>query len=270
VQHHVQLWDALYRRTFEVLPLTFEAAREGLWREAQRRRPAKVSGKEGSRDSAIWVTVLQEAKRDPKQTIYFVTSNSKDFGPDQVLHPELAAEVTETGVAVAYLGDLKNVLAQFAERRTVAHDDPRLKERIAASATTAWLHQLLVTEVTPDRFEACVVDFDDEAHFLEWADFDHWLSPPVVQILSWSDEAEYVAADVRRLAATVRVLATGVARRLNPWQTDALVAFTVDVRVVFGEGSLSSLSVSGLRPVEDAEESTAAAAAERAHRTFRR
>lgn len=81
VQNHVKLWDALYRRTFEVLPLTLEAAREGLWREAQRRRPAKVSGKEGSRDSAIWATVLQEAKQDSGNTIYFVTSNSKDFGP---------------------------------------------------------------------------------------------------------------------------------------------------------------------------------------------
>ncbi|MFJ9565956.1 PIN domain-containing protein [Streptomyces fuscichromogenes] len=269
VQHHVRLWDALYRRTFEVLPLTLEAAREGLWREAQRRRPAKASGKEGSRDSAIWATVLQEAKRDPDKTIYFVTSNSKDFGPDQALHPELATEVTAAGVAVEYLTDLKKVLAQFAERRAVPHDDPRLQAHITAPTTAGWLHQFVVAEVTSGPFEGCVVDFDDEAPFLEWGDFEQWLSSPTVEILNWSDEAEYVAADVSRLAATVRVLAVGVARRLDSWQSEALVAFTVDVRVVFGEDSLTALSVSSFRPVEDAEEPAAAAAAERARLTLR-
>ncbi|WP_261718817.1 PIN domain-containing protein [Streptomyces sp. FZ201] len=269
VQQHVQLWDALYRRTFEVLPLTLEAAREGLWREAQRRRPAKASGKEGSRDSAIWATVLQEAKRDPGKTVYFVTSNTKDFGPDQALHPELAAEVTEASVSVEYLTDLKRVLAQFAERRPVAHDDPRLQARITAPATAGWLHQFVVATVTSGRFEACVVDLDDEAPFTEWGEFEQGLSSPVVEILSWSDQAEYVAADVSRLAATVRVLAAGFARRLDPWQSEVLVAFTLDVRVVFGAESPTALSVSGSRPVEDAEEPAAMAAAERARLTLR-
>lgn len=166
-----------------------------------------------------------------------------------------------------YLSDLKKVLAQFAERRPVAHDDPRVQARIAAPATAGWLHQFVVAEVTSGRFEACVVDFDDEAPFLEWGDFDQWLSSPIVEILSWSDEAEYVAADVSRLAATVRVLAAGFARRLAPWQSEALVAFTVEVRVVFGEDSLTALSVSGFRPVEDSEEP--AAAAEHARLTLR-
>jgi len=49
-----------------VLPLTFEAAREGLWREAQRRKAVKASGKERSRDSAIWMTVL-EKRTGPRQ-----------------------------------------------------------------------------------------------------------------------------------------------------------------------------------------------------------
>lgn len=269
VARHVEQWENLYRRTFEVLPLTLEAAREGLWREAQRRRPAKPSGKEGSRDSAIWATVLQEARKAPAETIYFVTSNSNDFGPGETLYPELAAEVVEAGVVVEYLSDLKAVLARFTERRPVPHDDARLQELITAPATRGWLHQFVVATLTSGPFEACVVDLDDEAPFLRWTEFDAWLSSPVVEILSSSEEAEYVAGGVSRFVATVKVLAAGLARRSDAlWrdlqEPEELVAFTVDVRVVFGESSLTALSASSFHPVADEEESDATAAARRA------
>ncbi|WP_191876639.1 hypothetical protein [Streptomyces filipinensis] len=195
-----------------------------------------------------------------------MTRNSKNFGPDGRLHPELAAEVTEAGVTLEYLSDLKKVLARFAERRPVPHDDARLQARLSARSTTAWLHQFIVAEVASGPFEACVVDLKDEALFLEWTHFDGWLSTPVVEIIGWSDEADYVAADVSRLAATVKVLATGFARTLGFGFTPTakLVAFTVDVRVIFGEDSLTALSVSGLHPVEDEHKPAAASAARRA------
>ncbi|MER6075895.1 hypothetical protein ABT187_45545 [Streptomyces sp. NPDC001817] len=48
------------------------------------------------------------------------------------------------------------------------------------------------------------------------------------------------------------------------WQRAELVAFTVGVRVIFGEDSLTALSVSSFRPIDDEFEPAAAAAARRA------
>jgi hypothetical protein len=265
VEQHVERWEALYRRTFEVLPLTLEAAREGLWREAQRRKPAKASGKEGSRDSVIWVTVLQEAKQAPDRTVHFVTTNSNDFG-EKTLHPDLAAEVAEASVTVEYLSDLNKVLAEFTERRPLPHDDARLYARISSPMVTDWMNQF-IPRVSAGQFEASEVDFDDEAPFVEWRDFEGWISQPAVEILGWRDEVEYVAGDVSRIAATLHVCAAGFARRLNLRLSAGLAAFVVDVRVVFGEDTLTVLSVDNFRPPEDAEEGTALATAQRAARS---
>ncbi|GGN46729.1 PIN domain-containing protein [Streptomyces fuscichromogenes] len=263
VDWHVNDWRALYERTFEILPLTLEAAREGLWREARRRRPAKESGKEGSRDAAIWATVLEAAQQEASKAVSFVTRNSKDFGPNETLHPELAAEVADAGVTVEYLSDLKKVVGRFAERHPVAHDDARLRARISEPSTVGWLHRFVVDDVTSGPFEARIIDLGDEASFPSWVDFEQWLGSPVVEILGWSDAADYVAAGVSRLATTLKVLATGFARRIV-LETEELVAFTVDVRVMFGKDSLTVLSFSDFHSIEDDDEPAVAAAARRA------
>ena len=258
IVNHVAEWERLYRRTFEILPLTGEAAKEGLRREALRIRPAKPTGKEGSRDVAIWMAVLEQARTAPDETVYFVTSNSNDFGKDGRLFPELAAEVAEAGVVITYLGDLKKALADFAERQPLDDDEADLPARVADPRTAAWLHQFVVAQVTPDQFDAVVVDFDDEAPFLEWGTFEGWASSPHVSILSFGEAAVYVTGEMTTPTATVRVLAMGYARRLGWYGEDGvLAAFTFEVRIVFGDNSLTALSVSSLQPPTEDEEDAA-------------
>lgn len=181
VTDHVQAWEQLYRRTLKVLPLTLEAAREGLRREAYRVLPARPSGKTatGSRDSAIWMTVLEQAQLIKPEPVIFVSENRNDFGTGGKLFPRMAAEVAAAGAKVEYLNSLDDVLARFAQL-TPLHDDSDLRARIMSPSTQSWLHQYVVSQLTGEQFAGSVVDFDDhEAPFMEWGHFTDWLLPPI-------------------------------------------------------------------------------------------
>ncbi|MFI1379931.1 PIN domain-containing protein [Embleya sp. NPDC020886] len=257
---HVKQWETLYRRTFEILPLTPEAAREGLRREAYRVPPAKAinNGKSatGSRDAAIWMTVLEQARALPEQGVVFVSGNANDFGPNGTLLPSLAQEVTRAGTTVEYLTDLNEVLAEFARKDTLPDDDPRLTARIGHPSTLEWLRHHVLSELAPDRFEGYVVDFDDhEAPMSAWRDFRTWLAAPAVRVLAWRDAATYAMGDDSAVAVTVRIVVAGVAHRLDSlWgDTQAITAFTTDVRLLFGTDSLTALSATPGRPFTDDE-----------------
>ncbi|MDQ1013194.1 hypothetical protein QFZ82_007679 [Streptomyces sp. V4I23] len=79
-------WRARYGQLLEVLPTSETALREGVYREANVLPPATLKGegdkavKVGARDVAIWLTAVEYAREHPDETVYFVSSNHKDFG----------------------------------------------------------------------------------------------------------------------------------------------------------------------------------------------
>lgn len=102
-------WDSALRAAFEVIPVDGEDAVAALSREALRKRPAQ--GGRGSRDSAIWLTVVRLAQADTKVT--FVSRNVRDFGnPD--LHPDLAVDQHAALGEVTYLTSLDAFVESIA------------------------------------------------------------------------------------------------------------------------------------------------------------
>lgn len=247
-------WEKRYRSALIVLPLTLDAAREGLRREAYRLRPARASGKSaiGSRDAAIWMTVVEQASQGT-EPVHFISLNSNDFGPDGKLFPDLQREAGEAGAEIAYFNDLNKVLEKFSTTSTVAADDTDLNAKVTAPTTAAWLHQFVVSQVASGQFSAATIDFDDhEGVFLDWEDYFELISSPEVRVLSWTSGARYGLADgTSTWAATVRLLVVTYARRLRYPQDSALAAFTIDVRLLFGTDTLTALSASSTQGVAD-------------------
>ncbi|MFI8405181.1 PIN domain-containing protein [Streptomyces sp. NPDC085463] len=266
----LQKWEDIYRQTMEVLPLTREAAVEGLRREAHRLRPARASGKTaiGSRDAAIWMTVLEQAKAAPTCPVYFVSQNVNDFGPNGKLYPDMADEVRVAGVNIEYLITLDEALNRISRREDVVHDDADLTSRVRMPET---LHALgsFIGAMEGQQITGAVIDFDDEYPFAEWEHTWYEFKERMWEIASWSDEASYVvgtadspSSSIRTLAATMKILVGGEARRwsrhmgigdLEP------VAFAIDVRLLFGPGSASVVSAGEPRPFTAAEDDAATA-----------
>ncbi|MFJ3229125.1 PIN domain-containing protein [Streptomyces sp. NPDC086783] len=273
VEDHVKLWEDIYRRSLEILPLTREAAVEGLRREAQRVRPARANGRTatGARDAAIWMTVLGEAKASPASMVYFVSNNMNDFGLGGNLYPDMADEVKAAGLTIEYLTDLDDALSRISRREEVDPNDTDLLARINAATTTQALWSFVVETLEGQQVSGAVVDFDDEDPFVEWDSSWEELQVRTVEVAACRDQASYAvgtagspSGPVRTLAATVSLLVGGEARRwTHPMETRDLepVAFAVDVRLLFGPGSVSVVSASDPRSFTAAEDKEATAMA---------
>ncbi|WP_251049623.1 MULTISPECIES: PIN domain-containing protein [unclassified Streptomyces] len=79
-------WREEYGSIVEVIATSQSTLREALRREANILPPCKsvTAGKEtvkiGGRDAAIWLSAVEYAREHPDETVYFVSSNTKDFG----------------------------------------------------------------------------------------------------------------------------------------------------------------------------------------------
>lgn len=100
----------LLENQFEILPLSGDAAREALHREANRRLPAREG--RGSRDSAIWLTLVELAVGGHQ--VAFISNNSLDFGKGK-LHPSLAEELSDASGSIEYFHTPYAFLSEKAE-----------------------------------------------------------------------------------------------------------------------------------------------------------
>lgn len=113
--------------TFMVLPTPKGAEREGMVREANRRRPADQAWNKkgaGGRDVVVWLTVLtaMEQLADNKQLLF--VSNDGDFTDKQgELHPELRDEVVAQGLDPARLRVCRGVADLLAAEKAELPDD---------------------------------------------------------------------------------------------------------------------------------------------------
>lgn len=73
-----------------------------LNRALSRKKPFKKDGGDaGFKDFLIWLTVIEIAKKYPKDTINFITANKKDFTNDKNLHEDLIEDLLNL--------DIKNI-----------------------------------------------------------------------------------------------------------------------------------------------------------------
>ncbi|MFB8419170.1 PIN domain-containing protein [Streptomyces albidoflavus] len=109
-------WRHMLEKLVEVLPASEQALREGVFREANALAPCKQNrnGKTDFRDAVIWATVMEFARENLDETVYFVSEDRSAFGGDgaSYRHP-MDVEVEGLGDRFVHLTDLEQVLNRF-------------------------------------------------------------------------------------------------------------------------------------------------------------
>ncbi|MFI1584487.1 PIN domain-containing protein [Embleya sp. NPDC020630] len=91
-----EYWKGVYADVFEIVPTPAGAADAALEREAYCDKPAKPdeNAEGGARDVAIRLTVVDFLHRDPRDEVYFVSANRKDFGDGTSFAPMLERDLS--------------------------------------------------------------------------------------------------------------------------------------------------------------------------------
>ncbi|NJQ04534.1 DUF4935 domain-containing protein [Streptomyces lonarensis] len=266
-ESHTEKWEYLYRDSLDIIPLTRHAAVEALRREADRRRPARSSGKSatGSRDAAIWLTVLEAARDNPSSVIYFASKNSKDFGIGGGLHPELASEVEAAGGRVEYVEKLEHALAKVSTREECRLTAEQLLARLQDASCIQEILRYIDNSYDQSFVHAAAVGITDDGVAFYWTPKVS-LSVEDIEVIACSDEISYSIRPseessgslIHSVTATVIALGSAI-DSVNRWGAGReAIAFAIDVRVIIGPSSVSVASSNEPRRFEPSEESRAA------------
>ncbi|MFB6855095.1 PIN domain-containing protein [Streptomyces sp. NPDC056341] len=110
-------WRAKLGELFSVVETTEGALREAAFREANRLPPCNVvrDVKTGMRDAAIWLSAVEYAREHPDETVYFVSSNTNDFGSGAPYPSPMDKDVRGLEGRFKHLTSMDEVAAEFAQ-----------------------------------------------------------------------------------------------------------------------------------------------------------
>ncbi|MDO0939151.1 PIN domain-containing protein [Streptomyces sp. DG2A-72] len=140
LERYREHWCKVYGEIAATIPTSETALREALFREANALPPCKGSSspkdpKKGGRDAAIWLSAVEYAREHPAETVYFVSSNTKDFTDGSSYRAPMDRDIAELGERFVHLTSLDEVVSRFTEEvetdeelvRTILSSDPALR-----------------------------------------------------------------------------------------------------------------------------------------------
>ncbi|WPP32276.1 PIN domain-containing protein [Streptomyces sp. CL7] len=117
-------WREQWGTVVETISTSGEALREAAFREANCLPPCKIvkGSKTGSRDAAIWLSAVEYAREHPDETVYFASSNTKDFGDGSDYPPLLKEDLAGLEDRFVHWTDLDQFVAHFTKPVTTDMD----------------------------------------------------------------------------------------------------------------------------------------------------
>ncbi|MEU0406018.1 PIN domain-containing protein [Streptomyces sp. NPDC006197] len=225
-------WRKKYADFVGTIPTSEAALREAMRREISGLPPAKAEkqGKTGGRDAAIWLSAVEYARNNPEETVYFVSSNTKDFGDGTVYEYPMFEDVEELGDRFALLTSLDQVVERFT--REVQVDPEAVKAAVLAKGSERALgrqiHDLLADSAQAG-FEASL--FDATGGERSWTWLRNWKFAPFVQVESIEDIKAYAIGDEIWSTATAQVTTAGLNMALGASGT---IACSMQVPLLIG------------------------------------
>lgn len=204
-------WRAEYQAVVDVVPTSEGALREAAVREANALPPCKMSDsgksqKTGFRDAAIWLSAIDYAKEHPRKTVYFVSSNVRDFGDGTSYRTPMDRDVEQLGGRFMHLTTLDDVVARFAQPAEV--DQGAIVETLTSDESRA-----IIAEAAPGRVRrhafACTTA-------KSWDFAAGWAATPTAVFDSVHDMHSYRIGSGQWSTATVRWIIFGLAA-LHGW-----------------------------------------------------
>ncbi|MFF0880690.1 PIN domain-containing protein [Micromonospora aurantiaca (nom. illeg.)] len=220
-ERHRKHWRNTYRQMVEVIEPSAEALRTALFRESNVLAPCKRVGgqkgdKTGSRDAAIWLTAVEYARKHEDDTVYFVSTNTKDFG-DGTEYPEpMKSDLAGIEGRFFHLTSLDDVVERFAGPAEI---DPEFLPAFLARKETIELLTDALSEHLPAfaskpdeewlnrRLSYTPLGGDEEVG--EVGSAVGWLNPPLLTFDAVSDVTAHSIDGQDWYMATVRLFASG-------------------------------------------------------------
>ncbi|MCX5115399.1 PIN domain-containing protein [Streptomyces sp. NBC_00378] len=176
-------WRGLYGEIFEVIETSGEVARKALAREAMALPPAKRAKdhSEGARDVAIWFSILEFLKKNPAESVCFVTNNTSDFGDGTVFPYPMNEDVRGLEDRLTRLTDFDQVVSQFTKEVSGKDAEVAAGELLKSLSVRGRVAQTAVEVLSsPTGF----VGLGSTDAAVEWHE---WLASPEVELLSVTD-----------------------------------------------------------------------------------
>lgn len=200
-------WRERYAHIVGTIETSPNAYQQALFREANLLAPCKTvnSGKNktGARDAAIWLTAVEYAREHPKETVYFISNNTEDFGDGSSFKPPLDEDLKGLEERFVLYTSLDGVLNQFAAQS----DAP--EEEVTALLDTKGNRNTIAREMRKERsFSGLTLD---ESGQPEPGYLRGWLGPLGIALSTLSDIRAHEIAGHKWVTATARWLISGLA-----------------------------------------------------------
>ncbi|MGQ4367484.1 PIN domain-containing protein [Streptomyces violaceoruber] len=248
-----QGWERQYRAIFDLIPTTGEVARKALIREANGEKPAKLTEKqgekkkEGARDVAIWLSVVEYMRENPNERVYFVTNNSKDFGNGIEWPSPMDADVYGMEDRITLLQDMDAVISTLTE--TVQASELSAEASAALKVLSQTIGELAIKQMRGRPQSVSIIsEFDRGGHF-KGGSFRRWVAPPDGELFTVSNVTGHKIGDSVWFVADVEWLLWGVAQIYIPSRSVAPAACIWGTRVLMTTSGEEKPAIVSDRPI---------------------
>ncbi|MEU1628265.1 PIN domain-containing protein [Streptomyces sp. NPDC020096] len=245
-----QYWRERYRQIADEIPTSEQALRTAAFREANGLAPAKVvvRGKEkiktSYRDVAIWMSAVEYAREHPDEPIYFVSSNTNDFGDGTSYRESMVQDIAEFGDRFVHLTSIEEVVERFTEPAQISEEQVR---EILSSETCATLlgeeaAKIMRTPNGDDPFEMTgLMLLGHKGGSVLSAG---WRMPPTAQLNDVQDIQAHKIGDQVWCTATARWQLAGIGEVTSPGMSEYdVMACSWQTRVLFASHEEPGLTV---------------------------
>ncbi|BCW77861.1 hypothetical protein NicSoilB11_41860 (plasmid) [Arthrobacter sp. NicSoilB11] len=219
-------WRDAYREIFEVIEMSGDIARRALAREAMSLPPAKRNKdhSEGARDVAIWFSILEFLNENPEEHVFFVTSNTNDFGDGTAYPYPMDEDVRGLEGRLTRLADFDQVVSRFTKEVSGEAAETAAGDLLRSFPIQSRLAQTAVEILTsPTGF----VGVGPTDGVVQWRS---WITPPEAELLSVTDVVGHEIEGDIWYTAKARWLLYGLATDGNDTQS---IACAWEVKVLF-------------------------------------
>lgn len=234
-------WRKKYGEAVDTIPTSENALREAAVREANGLAPARIdaggsrSVKTGYRDAAVWMSAVEYARDHPDETVYFVSSNTKDFGDGTVYDYPMDQDIHGIEDRLVHLTALDQIVSRFTEATTVSED--HVREILEAPSTCRVAGEaaatLLRRDDTCEGFAASTFMSEEGPEPVDiWG--QSWINGPVAHLVSARNVQAYKIGEHQWCTATASWLLAGLASVVAPLGGGAIgfTACTWETRVL--------------------------------------
>lgn len=197
-------WRTEWRNVVDVIPTSETALREAAFREANGMAPCKTqdggrSAKTGFRDAAIWLSAIEYAREHPHREVFFVSSNTRDFGDGSGDYRAPMDQDAWTTGNLTHLTSLDDVISRFAPSTDMDEDRARaILESEAVFTQVGWIAH------TTLRTFRCTIASGTLGRETELGQVETWMEPPAAVLDSIKDVSAYKIGEHEWCTATVR------------------------------------------------------------------